>query len=143
MSEKVEQVLQKIHFIERDIELHKNILVTIPEDQQEEMEKVIREIVRMNERVDELKRSIAELDPAVHAHILKLEEGTRKFQELAATKNFQQVVTLDQSGECRVDLVDGTQVECLVKALDDRGGWTGLTHDGEVMEFSAAEVMDF
>ena len=97
MSEKVEQVLQKIHFIERDIELHKNILMTIPEDQQEELEKVIREIVRMNERVAELKQSIAELDPVVHAHILKLEEGTRRFQELAATKNFQQVVLREPS----------------------------------------------
>ena len=143
MSEKVEQVLQKIHFIERDIELHKNILVAIPQDQQGEIEKTIREIVRMNERVAELKRSIAELDPVVHAHILKLEEGTRKFQELGMTKNFQQFVTLNQSNECRLDLVDGTRVECLVKALDDRGGWTGLTHDGEVVEYTAEEVMDF
>lgn len=143
MSEKVEQVLQKIHFIERDIELHKNILVAISQDQQEEIEKTIREIVRMNERVAELKRSIAELDPVVHAHILKLEDGTRKFQELGMTKNFQQFVTLNQSNECRLDLVDGTRVECLVKALDDRGGWTGLTHDGEVVEYSAEEVMDF
>lgn len=143
MSEKVEQVLQKIHFIERDIELHKNILMAIPQDQQEEIEKVVREIVRMNERVAELKRSIAELDPVVHAHIMKLEEGTRKFQELAATRNFQQVITLNQSNECRLDLVDGTRIECLVKALDDHGGWTGLTHDGEVVEYTAEEVMDF
>lgn len=143
MSEKVEQVLQKIHFIERDIELHKNILIAMPEDQQDEMEKVIREIVKMKERVEELKRSIAELDPVVHAHIMKLEEGTRKFQELAATKTFHQVITLNQSGECVVDLIDGTRVECLVKALDDRGGWTGLTHDGEVVEYSAEDVMDF
>lgn len=143
MGDSVEQVLQKIHFIERDIELHKNILVAIPQDQTEEMEKVIHQIVQKKERVDELKRSIAEIDPAVHAHIIKLEDGTRKFQDLAATKNFQQVATLDQGGECVVNLVDGTRVECLVKALDDRGGWTALTHDGEVMEYAAEEVMDF
>lgn len=143
MGEKVGQVLQKIHFIERDIELHKSILVSIPEDQKEEMEKVICEIVKMKERVDELKRSIAEIDPVVHAHVIKLEEGTRKFRELSTTRKFLQVVTLDQHGECRVDLVDGTQVECLVKALDDRGGWTGLTHDGEIVEYGSEEVMDF
>ncbi len=143
MGEQVEQILQKIHFIERDIELHKNILVAIPKDQKEEMEKVINQIVQMKGRVEELKRSIAEIDPAVHAQIIKLEEGTVKFQELASTKNFQQIVTLDQAGECRIDLVDGRQIECLVKALDDRGGWAGLTHDGEVVEYSVEEIMEF
>ncbi len=143
MGEKVEQVLQKIGFIERDIELHKNILVAIPQDQGEEIEKTIRKIVQMKERVEELKRSIAEIDPAVHQHILKLEEGTRKFQELAATRTFQYVVTLDQAGECVINLIDGTQVECLVKALDDKGNWTALTHDGEVQEYGTEEVMDF
>lgn len=142
MSAQVEQVLQKINFIERDIELHKNILVSLPENKEAEMEEVIRKIVQMKERVDELKRSIAEIDPEVHGQIMKLEEGTKKFQELAASRNFQQVITLDQAGECRIDLVDGRQVECLVKALDDRGGWTGLTHDGEVVEFSVEEVME-
>jgi len=142
MNEKVEQVLQKIHFIERDIELHKNILMSVPADQKEEMERIIGEISRMKRRVDELKRSIAELDPEVHAQVLLLEEGTRKFQELAKERHFQQVFTLDQLGECVINLVDGSQVECLVKAMDDRGGWAGLTHTGEVVEYSAEEVME-
>lgn len=142
MSEKVEQVLQKIHFIERDIELHKNILMSIPKDQEREMERVIAEIVRMKNRVAELKGSIAEIDPEVHAQVLLLEEGTRKFQDLAAKRKFQQVYTLDQLGECVINLVDGSQIECLVKALDERGGWAGLTRDGEVVEYGAEEVME-
>lgn len=142
MTQSVEQVLQKINFIEKDIELHKNILVSIPQDQKEEMEKVIRKIIQMKDRVEELKGSIAELDPEVHAHIIQLEEGTRKFQALTAERHFAQVITLDQAGECRVDLVDGRQFECLVKALDDKGNWTALTHDGEVLEFSSEEIME-
>lgn len=142
MAESVELVLQKINFIEKDIELHKNILVSLKDEQKEEMEDVIKKIVGMKERVEELKRSIAEIDPEVHAQILKLEEGTKKFQDLAAEKEFHQVFTLDQLGECRVDLVDGRQFECLVKALDSKGNWTALTHEGEVLEFAGEEVME-
>lgn len=142
MDQQVEQILQKIHFIERDIELHKNILMSTPEQKKDEMERVVAQIVQMKERVDELKRSIAEIDPETHAQIVKLEEGTKKFQQLAAEKKFQQVFTLDQIGECRIDLIDGTQIECLVKALDERGGWVGLTHDGEVVEYPVEEIME-
>lgn len=142
MSEKVEQILQKIHFIERDIELHKNILMSIPKDQEKEMERVIGEIIRLKERVAGLKGSIAEVDPEVHAMVLRLEDGTKKFQELAQEKDFRQVYTLDQLGECVINLVDGSQIECLVKALDARGGWVGLTRDGEVVEYGPEEVME-
>lgn len=142
MSEKVNQILQKIHFIERDIELHKNILMSIPKDQETEMERVIGEIVRMKDRVAELKGSIAEIAPEVHAQVLRLEEGAQKFQDLAKEKKFQQVYTLDQLGECVINLVDGSQIECLVKALDGCGGWAGLTHDGEVVEYGPEEVME-
>ncbi|MFV0438360.1 MAG: hypothetical protein ACK5PS_13345 [Desulfopila sp.] len=139
---KVEQVLQKIHFIERDIELHRNILMSVADDDRKEMERVIGEIARMKGRVEELKGSIAELDPEVHGQVLQLEEGTRKFQQLARERAFQMVFTLDQLGECVINLVDGSQVECLVKAVDERGAWVGLTHHGEVVEFSAKEVME-
>ena len=142
MSEKVEQILQKIHFIERDIELHKNILMSLAEDQHDEMERVVREIARMKERVADLKGSIAEIAPEVHAQVMLLEEGTKKFQELARGKKFQQVYTLDQLGECVINLIDGSQIECLVKALDERGGWAGLTVNGEVVEYGCEEVMD-
>lgn len=141
-AKQVEQVLQKINFIEKDIELHKNILVSLKEDQKKEMEEVIHKIVGMKERVDELKRSIAELDPEVHAQIMKLEAATAKFREMAEARNLHQVVTLDQVGECRIDLLDGRQFDCLVKALDDAGNWIGLTQDGEVLEFAAEEIME-
>ena len=142
MAESVEQVLQKISFIEKDIELHKKILFTLKPEQKAEMEETMKKIVAMNERVDELKSSIAELDPTVHQQILKLEEGTRNFQELARGRDLQTVITLDQVGECRIDLVDGRQFECLVKAIDSSGNWLGLTHEGDVIEFSQEEVME-
>ena len=138
----VEQVLQKISFIEKDIELHKNILVSLKEDQKQEMEEIIGKIVEMKSRVDELKGSIAEIDPEVYAQIIKLEEGTARFKEIVEARTLAQVVTLDQVGECRIDLLDGGQFECLVKALDDKGNWIGLTHDGDVVEFGAEEIME-
>lgn len=142
MQEAVEQVLQKIHFIERDMELHKKILVSLPAEKTEEMERVVAEIARMKARVDELKGSLAELDPETHSQVMRLEEGTRKFQEMSKEKNLLQVFTLDQLRECVINLVDGSQIECLVKAVDDKGGWIGLTQEGEVVEYSVEEVME-
>lgn len=142
MKAQVEQILQKIHFLERDIELHKNILMAIPQGNVDEIEKVIGKISTMRTRVEELKRSIAEIDPDVHGQVLQLEEGVQLFQELAKSRNFLQVFTLDQLGECVINLVDGSQVQCLVKAVDERGGWAGLTHLGEVVEYGAEEVME-
>lgn len=142
MKAQVEQVLQKIHFLERDIELHKRIMMETPQGKKDELEKVIGKISKMRARVDELKRSIAELDPEVHAQVLDLEHGVQQFQKLAQDRNFQQVFTLDQLGECVINLVDGSQVQCLVKAVDERGSWAGLTHQGTIVEYGAEEVME-
>ncbi len=142
MNDSVEQLLQKITFVERDIELHKNILATIPATRQEDMEKVIKDIARLTHRAEELKRAVAERDPQVHAHITRLEKATEKFQELAAGKTFEQIITLDHHHECAVELVDGTRIECLIKARDAAGDWTILTLDGETREYRGADVCE-
>ena len=79
---------EKIHVIERDIELHKNSLMSIQKEQEKEMERIIGQIIRLKDRVAELKGSIAEIDPEVHAQVLRLEEGTKKFKDLAQEKKF-------------------------------------------------------
>ena len=140
MDAKVEQLLQTITFVERDIELHKNILASVPASQPQELEKVIAEIARLKQRAEELKQEVAACDPQVHAQITCLQQATKAFQEIAARKNFDQVITLDHHRECYIDLADGTRVECLVKACDEAGDWTVITLEGETREYSQAVV---
>lgn len=141
MEANVATVLQKINFIEQDIELQKNILAAIPTGQDDEVEQVIRKITQLKEKVAELKDSIQELDPVEHARILKLETATERFRELAQGKTFTQVITLDQHRQCEMQLKDGTKVECLVMARDEKGGWTVLTIAGDTCEYVAHEVL--
>lgn len=141
MHQKAEQILQKIGFIERDIELHKNILASIPEGQEKEMEDVIRKIVEMKERVEELKLSINEIDPEVYDRVQKLEAATIEFQQMAAGRNLARVDTLDQNPECSISLKSGMRVECLVKAQDDKGCWLILTVEGDVRQYQMDEVI--
>lgn len=140
MAAKGELILQKISFLEKDIELHKQILASIPTGQEEEMEKVIKTIAELKEKIEGLKASIEEADPEMFAQVQKLEKATAKFREIAAEKQFETVVTLDQSRECYLDLTDGSRLECLVKAREGSGDWTVLTLDGEVRQLARNDV---
>lgn len=141
MTAKGELILQKISFLEKDIELHKNILASIPAGQEKEMENVIKTIVGLKEKVNGLKASIEKEDPEMFLQVQKLEKGTAKFKELAEQKQFEVVITLDQSRECFLDLSDGSRLECLVKAREKSGDWTVLTFDGEVGFYAAKDVL--
>ena len=142
MAAKGELILQKISFLEKDIELHKQILVSIPEGREEEMEKVIRTIAELKGKVEELKASIAEVDPEMFDQVRKLEKATAEFSRLAAEKQFETVVTLDHSHECFLDLTDGSRLECLVKARERSGDWLVLTLGGEVRQVEKKDLQD-
>ncbi len=140
MNGKAEVILQKIGFIETDIELQKQIAASIPEGNEDEVREVLEKIVRMKEEVETLKASIEKVDPEAHARIMTLEKATEKFKEIARDKKFAEVITLDHSKECSVRLKDDTVVDCLVAARDEAGDWTVLTLDGETREYRADET---
>ena len=106
------------------------------------MEEVIRTIAELKKRADDLKRSIEEVDAEVHGRVIKLEKASEEFRKLTASKNLTEVVSLDHHKECLVKLTDGTELECLVKALADDGIWTVLTLDGDVRQFPISEVIE-
>jgi hypothetical protein len=141
MSKTVDQILQKISFLEKDMELHKSILASIPEGKEDEMREVIGTMAELKKKIEMEKESIKDVDPEMYKQIQKMEVASARFREIAAEKEFQTVVTLDQSRECYIDLRDGDRLECLVKAQDKDGGWTILTIDGETMELAADKVV--
>lgn len=135
MKEKVKGLLQKINFIETDMDLQKQILFSIPSDQKDEMEKVVEKISGMKRQILELREEIQKIDPDEYNRIIALEEGTQKFRELSKDKKFVTVNTLNEEGQCFITLNDGTQLDCLVAAKDEEGNWTVLTLEGETREY--------
>lgn len=140
MSQTVEQILQKISFLEKDMELHKSILASIPAGKEDEMEEVIGTIVELKKKIETEKESIKDVDPEMYEQIQKMETASQRFREIAEQKEFQTIVTLDHSRECYIDLKGGERLECLVKAQDKDGDWTVLTVDGETLELPADKI---
>lgn len=135
MSSKIKGILQKINFIEADEELHKQILFSIPSDNQIEMETIISKIADMKKQINALRQQIKKIDENEYNKIIAIEGATETFREIAIDKKFIQVNTLNDSGACFITFNDGTRLDCLVTAKEDNGNWTVLTLEGETKEY--------
>lgn len=136
MHPSVDNLLMKISYIETDMELHKQILVTIPSNQKADMEQVMQTIASQKQEIQDLRREIKRLDPTAYDRIIAIEKGTETFKTMAQDKRFDRVDTPDESGTCKITLIDGTDVDCLVAAREENGDWMVLTPEGEIKQFS-------
>ncbi len=135
MSAKVKALLQKINFVETDMEMQKHILFSIPTDNKSEIEKLIDKIAGLKKQIADLRQEIKNIDENEYNKIIAIEKGTKRFQELSRDKKFVHVNTLNESGECFITLNDGTRMDCLVAAKEENGNFTILTLEGEAREF--------
>lgn len=140
MSSKVKGILQKINFIQTDMDLHRDILFSIPSDQKEEMEKVMVAMAEMKAQIEDLRQKIKEIDEDEYNRIIAIEAATQKFRTLSEGRKFAQVNTLNETGECFITLTEGTRIDCLVAAQEDNGNWIVLTLDGETREYPGGVV---
>ncbi|MDR3090507.1 MAG: hypothetical protein LBU39_11945 [Desulfobulbaceae bacterium] len=140
MSARLHAVYQRIHFLERDLELHKQILATIPTGNRRELQDTIGKIADLKRQLAELKDSIAVIDPDEYQRLQKLEGETARFKELAGQSQLREVYTLDQRRVCALLLADGAELDCLVAAKREDGSWLVLSLAGECREFAVAEV---
>jgi hypothetical protein len=136
MEPRVETLLKKISFIETDMELHKQILVTIPSDKKDDIEQVMQTIADKKQEIQDLRREIRQLDPAAYDRIIAIEKGTQTFKSMAWNKQFDRVDTPDETGTCKLTLIDGTDMDCLVAAREKNGDWMVLTREGEIKQLS-------
>ena len=136
MEPRVETLLKKISFIETDMELHKQILVTIPSDKKDDIEQVMQTIADKKQEIQDLRREIRQLDPDAYDRIIAIEKGTQTFKALARNKRFDRVDTPGESGTCKLTLIDGTEMDCLVAAREENGDWIILTLEGEIKHLS-------
>jgi hypothetical protein len=124
MSAEVKALLQKINFVETDMEMQKHILFSIPADNTSEIENFINKIA-----------DLKNIDENEYDKIIAIENGIKRFQEFSKDKKFVRVNTLNESGECFITLNDGTRMDCLVAAKEENGNFTILTLEGEAREF--------
>ena len=140
MSAEVKTLLQKINFIETDMELHKQILLSIPSDNKNEMEKIINKIAGQKKQILALRLEIKKTDKAEYDKIIAIEQAAETFKQISKDKNFISVSTLNESGECYITLNNGTRIDCLVAAKEENGNFTILTINGETKEYPGGFV---
>ena len=140
MSSEVKTLLQKINFIETDMELHKQILLSTPSNNKNEMEKIINKIADQKKQILALRLKIKEIDKAEYDKIIIIEQAAETFKQISKGKKFISVNTLNESGECYITLNNGTRIDCLVTAQEDNGNFTILTIDGKTKEYPGGFV---
>ncbi len=137
---KIKELLQKINFVETDMELQKQILFSTPSDNKAQMEELVVKIAGLKKQIMNLRQEIKEIDQEEYDKIIAIENGTNKFQELSKNKKYIQVNTLNESGECFITLNEGTRIDCLVAAKEENGNWTVLTLEGDAKEYPSGII---
>ena len=139
---KTEDLLKKINYIEADVEIHKQILFSIPSNQQAEMETTITLIAAKKEEIEGLRQELKKHDPEEFAQIVLFENAVNEFKKIANDTPFQAIINRNVNEECSLALQNGAPVECLIKACDHDGNWTIITLAGEIKQFPAALVAE-
>lgn len=140
MATTTHNLLHKISYIEADIEIQKQILFSLSDDNKQEIEKIIKNIAESKKEIQRLRDEIEKISPDEHQRILKIEKSVEKFKAIAAEKKFSTINNMASGDNCSLKLSDGKTVNCLVRAKDDHGNYTAITIDGELVNISAEEV---
>jgi biotin-(acetyl-CoA carboxylase) ligase len=142
MNRKVQDILQKINYIETDIEIQKQILFSIPSNDKSEMERIVAKIAAQKQEISTLRQEIEKIAPEEHQRIVLLENAVNTFQQIAEKRNIKHVQVKQISEDCTLSLSEEVQISCLVKACDEDGRWIIITMEGETKEFSPDEVVE-
>jgi hypothetical protein len=140
MNQRVQDLLKKITYIEADIEIQKQILFSIPSTDRKEMEQIVAVIASHKEEIKNLRQKLKEISPEDHQHIMALEAAVAEFKKIASQKKFTRVDVMQVGEDCCLQLKNQPNIPCLVKARAENGGWTIITMDGQVRDFSPADV---
>ncbi len=140
-SQKIQQILKKINYLEAEVEIQKQILFSIPSANKEEIKSTIQTIAARKSDIESLRRQINEQNPEEFSRIVAFEKASAKFMAIGAEKTFTALFHKQVGHECDLRLADGTTVDCIVKACDEKGGWALVTADGEVLQFTREQVL--
>jgi hypothetical protein len=142
MSQDTHNILKKINYIEADIEIHKQILFSIPSDNRQEIENTLQTIAGKKEKITQLRDEIQRIDPEWFKQITVFEKAINDFKKIAVEKNFLSIVSKNIGEQCTLSLANMAEVECLIKACDENENWTIITPEGEIHYFEKNEVSE-
>ncbi len=137
----VQNLLKKINYIEAEVEIQKQILFSIPSEQEDEIKHVLVKIADAKEQITLLREEIKSISPREYQKIIDIEKGVAKFQEIAATKKFSAVENMTAGTDCTVKCVDERNISCLIKAYEENGDLTILSTKGEVITLKKDEIV--
>ncbi len=140
MKLKVQGLMQKINYTEQDMELQKQILVTIPSKEEEDIKEVIQNIADLKDKINALKLEIKEIDPDEYNRMMAMEKASDRFKEIAKDKKFEFVKTFGNDGDLAIEMADDKIKNCLVVAKEENGNWVVLTMEGEVLELPKESI---
>ncbi|MCP4115470.1 MAG: hypothetical protein GY737_08695 [Desulfobacteraceae bacterium] len=141
MSQKVQDILKKINYIEADMEIQKQILFSIPSANTDEMEKTLKIIADKKAMIADLREQIKAIDPEEFNRIQVFEKASQQFRQLTTEKKFVEITTLNEEEQCSIQPKAGEIIDCIVKAKDEAGNFTVITLDGELVEMSKEDVV--
>lgn len=142
MNRTTQNLLKKINYIEADIEIHKQILYSIPSADRQEIENTLKIIAAKKKEITQLREQIQRIDPEWFKRIRVFEKAINDFKKTAGQKKFQSIVSKNIDEPCTLALSDMTEVDCLIKACDENGDWTIITHEGELVCFEKKDVAE-
>jgi hypothetical protein len=140
MSQKIQDILKRINYIEAEIAIQKQILFSLPSNSTLDMENVIKDIAERKEEIATLRQEILRISPEEHQKIVTLEQAVATFKKLADDKKFTFIKAMEINKECFLSLKNGQKILCLIKALQKNGGWTIISMEGEIQYFTINEV---
>lgn len=140
MNLNVQNILKKINYIESDIEIHKQILFSIPSDKPKEMEETLQRIADKKEEITHLRAEIQKIDPEEYERLQIFDKAIADFRKLAAEKNYTTISSMSTVDNCSISLGSTGDIPCLIKACDAAGDWTIITMDGTIEHYTKEQV---
>ena len=140
MNQRIQDLLKKITYIEADIEIHKQILFSLPSNDKKEIESVLKKIAAQKEEIRILRSELQVVSPEEHQNITIIETAVTAFKKIASEKKFKSITIMEINEECCLHLKNEPKIPCLVKACDEDDGWTIITVGGEIRHFLKVDV---
>lgn len=140
MSRQAEDVLLKINFIEADMEIQRQILMSLPSDNKKEIQEAVETLARQKQQIQELRKELQQADPVEYQRVVTFERAADTFKELVRSKSNLALTSRGENGQCAITLSDNTTLECLVTAREENGNWIVFTLEGLVRQFTRDEV---
>ncbi|MEE4240196.1 MAG: hypothetical protein V2I36_01925 [Desulfopila sp.] len=142
MQTAIQNRLRKIQYIEAEIEIQKQILHSIADQDENEIREVVQKIADAKANIHQLLQEIKRFSPQEYQRIQALKNAVATLNAMASEKSFTQIESISTTPKCCITLLSGEKIACLVKASDENGNWVVITTEGELRHLKKHQVAD-